>query len=59
VFGTTPTAGIRRLRGTKRIILIVVGVLLALIAISFVLFVLGGEEPGDGRGDPIGLSATP
>jgi hypothetical protein len=46
------------LPGTRRIILIVVGVLLALIAISFVLFLLGGEEPGDGPGDPIGLSGS-
>jgi hypothetical protein len=46
------------LRGTRRIILIVLGALLALIAISFVLFVLGGGEPGDGRGDPIGLSGS-
>jgi TM2 domain-containing membrane protein YozV len=45
------------LRGTRRIILIVIGVFLALLAISLVLFVLGGETPGDGQGDPIGLSA--
>jgi hypothetical protein len=38
---------------------VVVGVLLFLIALSFVLFALGGEAPGDGQGDPIGLSRTP
>jgi hypothetical protein len=33
-------------------------VFLALLAISFVLFMLGGETPGDGQGDPIGLFGT-
>jgi hypothetical protein len=39
--------------------LIVVVVFLALTAISYVLFALDGESPGDGQGDPIGLSGTP
>jgi hypothetical protein len=46
------------LRGTRRIILIVVGVLAVLIAVSYVLFSLGGETPDRGRGDPIGLALT-
>jgi hypothetical protein len=52
-------AGIRPLPGTnaKRVILIALGVLLALIAFSYVLFVLGGVNPPDrGRGDQIGLA---
>jgi hypothetical protein len=48
------------LRGTKRIVLIVLGVVALLIVLSYVLFSLGGESPPErGRGDEIGLSRTP
>lgn len=50
-------AGTKPLHGTKRIVLIVLGVIAALIVLSYVLFELGGENPPDrGRGDQIGLS---
>jgi hypothetical protein len=47
------------LRGIKRIVLIVLGVLAVLIVLSYVLFSLGGDNPSErGRGDKIGLSRT-
>jgi hypothetical protein len=39
---------------------IVVGIVLALIVLSYVLFALGGENPPErGRGDEIGLARSP
>lgn len=41
----------------KRIALVVVAIWLLLFAVGYVLFNLGGTTPGEGEGDPIGLSA--
>ena len=40
-----------------RIVLAVLGIWLALLVLGLVLFNLGGTQPGNGRGDEVGLRA--
>lgn len=43
----------------KRLLVVLAAVWLLLVVVGFVVFSVGGDEPGDGRGDTIEQPASP